>query len=67
MRVKVTVVVEVETNVWPTAEEISAKVDQVCVGALERAGFDPVSCGYGYAGVEPYEWNGPGSRDPGRR
>jgi len=51
MRVKVTLVVEVESNAWRTAEEIAAKVDTVCVGALERAGFDPVSCGYGYAEV----------------
>jgi hypothetical protein len=48
MRVRVTVVVEVETNVWRTVEEIAGKVDTVCLGALERAGFDPVSCGYGY-------------------
>lgn len=48
VRVTLTLVVEVETNAWPTVEEIASKVDTVCLGALERAGFDPVSCGYGY-------------------
>ncbi len=60
MRVRVTVVVEVETDVWAEAEEIGRQVERVCVGALDAAGLAPVSGGYGYEVVD-----GPSSH-PGR-
>jgi len=56
----VTVVVEVETDVWAEAEEIGRQVERVCVGALDAAGLAPVSGGYGYEVVD-----GPSSH-PGR-
>lgn len=61
MRVKVTIVVEVDVSakhlplddvlrgdVRREAEEIARQADSVAVRALEAAGFDPVSCGYGF-------------------